>query len=368
MRRSRPGRARRRRVLREDASTVESRRRPAAGGGRRARRPAPPPTRRISGKLISAQWDRWRDPRSRPASGGRPRDAPAHRRDVAPGGRRDAQGAASADDGDAPFIVLADPGAVNWSDELEALHEESSRDHFIDVWTRDAMLDALAGSVAPGAAIVDLGCSTGYLLEELRQAFPTARLIGVDLVAGGLRNAHALVPDADALARRRLRPAVRGRQRRCGCVRQPARARSRRPGRAARDRARAATRRLAVLVVPAGPGTYDYYDRFLGHERRYGRGSWPARRACVGLRCCSTPLPRLAALPAVLGREEAQPAPVPTRAERRSARRPDIAAHERLAHRPAACAVEDGCSGTPATSVRNSRYTVVDCRHDEARS
>jgi SAM-dependent methyltransferase len=27
----------------------------------------------------------------------------------------------------------------------------------------------------------------------------------------------------------------------------------------------------AVLVVPRGPGTYDYYDRYLHHERRYAR-------------------------------------------------------------------------------------------------
>jgi hypothetical protein len=31
-------------------------------------------------------------------------------------------------------------------------------------------------------------------------------------------------------------------------------------------------------VIPAGPGTYDYYDAFLGHERRYARGEL-ARRA-----------------------------------------------------------------------------------------
>ena len=28
----------------------------------------------------------------------------------------------------------------------------------------------------------------------------------------------------------------------------------------------------AVLVVPSGPTLYDYYDRFLGHVRRYARG------------------------------------------------------------------------------------------------
>ena len=29
----------------------------------------------------------------------------------------------------------------------------------------------------------------------------------------------------------------------------------------------------AVIVVPAGPVSDDYYDRFLGHERRRGAGA-----------------------------------------------------------------------------------------------
>lgn len=159
---------------------------------------------------------------------------------------------------------------VNWSDALEELHEESSRDHFLDVWTRTALLDAM-GRPEPGV-VLDAGCSSGYLLEDLRRRLPLARLLGVDLVAAGLRRAHGLVPDAEllladvcdlpledasvdvvlsanllehvpddvgALAEflRVLRPGGR-----------------------------------AAIIVPAGPGTYDYYDAFLGHERRYARG------------------------------------------------------------------------------------------------
>jgi hypothetical protein len=36
-------------------------------------------------------------------------------------------------------------------------------------------------------------------------------------------------------------------------------------------------------VVPAGPRTYDYYDRFLGHQRRYARGELAAKCADAGL-------------------------------------------------------------------------------------
>jgi len=182
-----------------------------------------------------------------------------------------------------PYLSFAgDDHAVNWSDDLEQLHEESSREHFIDIWTRRSMLERI-GPLPAAPVIADLGCSTGYLLEDLRASHPNALLSGVDLVAAGLRKAHRNVPqarllqadvcalpledasvdaalsanllehvpdDRGALAelRRVLRPGARG-----------------------------------VLVVPAGPGTYDYYDRFLGHERRYARGEMASKARGAGL-------------------------------------------------------------------------------------
>jgi SAM-dependent methyltransferase len=182
-----------------------------------------------------------------------------------------------------PFVsFVGDDHPVNWSEQLEELHEESSREHFIDVWTRASMLARL-GPLPAQAAIVDLGCSTGYLLEDLRAAHQDAQLTGIDLVAAGLRKAHLGVPDArllqadvcalpledrsmdaavsanllehvpdDRLALRELqrvlRPGARG-----------------------------------VIVVPAGPATYDYYDRFLGHERRYARGELASKARDAGL-------------------------------------------------------------------------------------
>ena len=171
---------------------------------------------------------------------------------------------------------------VNWSAELEALHAEESRDHFIDVWTRRAMLERL-GALPVGGVIVDLGCSTGYLLEDLRAAYPGAQLLGVDLVDSGLRAAHREVPDArllqaDVCALPLNDQSIDGAMSANLLEHLPD-----------DEAALAELRRVlvpggrAVLVVPCGPTSYDYYDRFLGHERRYARGELAAKASRAGL-------------------------------------------------------------------------------------
>jgi len=171
--------------------------------------------------------------------------------------------------------------AVNWSEDLEELHEESSRTHFIDVWTRRAIL-ARIGGLPEDPTIVDLGCSSGYLLEDIQGAIPDARLIGVDLVAAGLRKAHENVPDAellhadvcalplqdgsvDAVVSANLLEHVPDDERALAEI-----FRILRPG------------AHAAIVVPVGPGNYDYYDRFLGHERRYARGELARKADAAG--------------------------------------------------------------------------------------
>jgi len=182
-----------------------------------------------------------------------------------------------------PYLSFSQASAVvNWSDELEGLHEESSRTHFIDRWTRAAIVERV-GSLALGAVVLDIGCSSGYLLEDLRAAYPRATLFGVDLIAAGLLKAHLAVPTArllqadacalpladgsiDAVASANLLEHIADDVRALREVE-----RVLRPG------------ARGVLVVPAGPGTYDYYDRFLGHERRYGRGELAAKCRRAGL-------------------------------------------------------------------------------------
>jgi SAM-dependent methyltransferase len=180
------------------------------------------------------------------------------------------------------FLRYVDRASVNWSEELEELHEHSSREHFLDVWTRRAMLEQLAG-LAPTAVLADVGCSSGYLLEDLRARHPHATLIGVDLVASGLRRAHALVPQArllqaDACALP-LRDAGLDAALSANLLEHVADD----VGALAELRRVLRPGARAVVVVPTGPRLYDYYDRFLGHERRYARGELAAKARRVGL-------------------------------------------------------------------------------------
>jgi len=171
---------------------------------------------------------------------------------------------------------------VNWSEDLEELHEQSSRTHFIDVWTRRAIIARL-GALPAEPTVLDLGCSSGHLLVDLRAALPDAGLIGVDLVASGLRKARRQVPDArlllaDACALPLASASVDGAVSANLLEHVPD-----------DERALAEIFRVlrpgarAVIVVPVGPGNYDYYDRFLGHERRYAKGELAGRAAAVGL-------------------------------------------------------------------------------------
>jgi SAM-dependent methyltransferase len=183
---------------------------------------------------------------------------------------------------DAYLRYVRDDHAVNWSTELESIHVESNREHFFDVWTRMAVLDRI-GPLRSGAVVVDLGCASGCMLEDLRRARPDARLIGVDLVDAGLCAAHRNVPDA-----RLLQADVCALPLRDASV--DAAVSANVLEHVPRDEvALAELRRVlrpgarGVVVVPASPGTYDYFDRYSGHERRYAHGELAAKARRAGL-------------------------------------------------------------------------------------
>ena len=175
-------------------------------------------------------------------------------------------------------------GEVNWSAELEELHDDATRDHWIDLLTRRSLVEAIESALRPDVVVVDLGCGSGHLLADVRSRCPGAFLVGVDAVPEGLAKAGRRLPGAemiladvtalpfgdstvDVVVSANLLEHVAD------------------DGRALAELARVLRRGgRAALVVPAGPGLVDYYDRALGHERRYARGELAVKARAAGLR------------------------------------------------------------------------------------
>lgn len=185
----------------------------------------------------------------------------------------------------APYLAYLDDSAAGWSADLEALHAESSLEHPIDVLTRRTAVAGLRGArLGSHPRLLDVGCSTGHLLADLRAAFPGAELAGVDAEAAGLPRAHEAVPDAPLMyASATDLPLADGvvdglvalnlLEHLADDVAALAEfARVLRPG------------GRAIVVVPANPDLYDYYDAHLRHERRYAEGEMTVKALTAGLR------------------------------------------------------------------------------------
>jgi SAM-dependent methyltransferase len=168
-------------------------------------------------------------------------------------------------------ILVFDAGQSHWSPELTKLHEEEAgSDHPIDKASRRVALSSLHRfRTVERPIILDVGCSSGYVLQEIRKSLPEAALIGSDYISAPLDELAKRMPDLPFLQfdlRRCPLPAA--------CVDivtalnvlehidrdEEALAqvfRILRPG------------GLAHIECPAGPHLFDVYDDYLMHHRRY---------------------------------------------------------------------------------------------------
>jgi SAM-dependent methyltransferase len=153
------------------------------------------------------------------------------------------------------------------------MHEDvAGTAHPIDVASRRHAVGQLRRHLSrPDGVVLEVGCSSGYLLQAMRGALPDAFLIGVDYVRGPLEALASSMPTV---------PILQFDLQRCplpdACVdavvllnvlehiEDDASAvghlfRILKPG------------GLAVIEIPAGPGLFDVYDKQLMHFRRYRR-------------------------------------------------------------------------------------------------
>lgn len=160
---------------------------------------------------------------------------------------------------------------AGWSDDLTALHEEAAGDkHPIDLASRH---DAIAQvkKVIPSAksVIMEIGCSSGFLLKDLVKSFPNAIIIGADVVKQPLYKLAQLLPGVPLIRFDLLRSPLPNQ---CVDVLIMLNVLEH-----IEDDVKALTNAYKLLKpggsliieVPASPRLYDSYDAELHHFRRY---------------------------------------------------------------------------------------------------
>ncbi len=174
--------------------------------------------------------------------------------------------------GDSETAILTyEVGRSGWTDELTSFHEDTAgADHYIDRASRLHTLHQLRQWLpADSPVIIDIGCSSGLMLDLLRREFPLASVLGADYVRGPL----------EALARQRPGvPLLQFDLTSCplpdmsfhGIVLLNVLEHIERDEAALAQVARLLKPGgIAVIEVPAGPQLFDVYDKLLFHHRRY---------------------------------------------------------------------------------------------------
>jgi SAM-dependent methyltransferase len=169
-------------------------------------------------------------------------------------------------------VLAYEVGESGWSDELTELHENATESgaHFIDVASRDHAVNELKRTLGTKpVSIMEVGCSAGHLLADMRRGLPNATLTGGDYTLGTLVKlgekmpgiplvrfnlADSPLPSAtyDAMVLLNVLEHIEDDVAATKHI-----ARMLKPG------------GVAVIDVPAGPELFDDYDRQLQHFRRY---------------------------------------------------------------------------------------------------
>jgi SAM-dependent methyltransferase len=179
---------------------------------------------------------------------------------------------------------------TGWDDEMANLVEHEVDEHKpIGKASRRYVLAELAkeiGSVA-SPAILEVGCSTGFLLREAIAAMPNATFVGAEYAYPALERLTAKLEGTplvqmdltcaplpgnsfDAIIALNVLEHIRDDILAIQQVH-----RMLKPG------------GVAVIEVPAGPNLYDPFDRHVGHHRRYGMSELINRLEAAGFEIVS---------------------------------------------------------------------------------
>jgi SAM-dependent methyltransferase len=176
-------------------------------------------------------------------------------------------------------ILRFEVGSSGWSDELTEFHEHiGDEDHYMNIASREHAISRLERWLSTNEPVIlDIGCSSGYMVKALRHRLPHATAVGADFFIGPLEKLGAAVADlpllqfdlthcplldqsVDGVVLLNVLEHIEDDDAAIGHV-----YRILRPG------------GIAVIEVPAGPNLFDVYDRHFMHHRRYRMGQLLSR-------------------------------------------------------------------------------------------
>jgi SAM-dependent methyltransferase len=167
-------------------------------------------------------------------------------------------------------VLEYDWDSSGWNDELTSFHEDTAGDnHFIDIASREYAMRQILKYANSNSVILEIGCSSGFMLSLMRKQLPNTLIMGADIVFEPLQKIAVNQPHT---------PLFRFNLLKCplpdnsidvivmlnvlehidddaGALYQVNRILK--PG------------GVVIIEVPAGPELYDVYDKLLMHYRRY---------------------------------------------------------------------------------------------------
>lgn len=173
-----------------------------------------------------------------------------------------------------------------WSDDLTALHENSvGSQHPIDIASREHAIKMVEGFALKGdPVIMEIGCSSGFLLKDLRHTFPDVFIIGVDVTLKPLLRLTKELPSVPLLRFDLLKSPFPSQ-----CIDVLIMLNVLEHIEDDLSALRNAYKLLKsggviILEVPAGPSLYDAYDIELRHYRRYNSKELQSVLKSIGFR------------------------------------------------------------------------------------